>query len=383
MSKKSELKRSNKSKKGEKKVEEKAAKELKEKKEESSSESESDSSSESESESDSKPESVKSESESESESESDKSDSESEAEKVAEKKETSESESASDSESDKEDTESTDSKKRKSDDEEAEPATKKVKAKSSDDSEPATVFVGRLSWNVEDDALKEFFETKCEGVVSARVLTDRSTGRSKGFGYVDFDDKEHAEKAIQDLQGSEIDGRAVNLDMATSRPRNGSSNDRANDRAKRYGDAPSEPSDTLFVGNLSFEATYDDVRGAFEAVGSVVGIRIPTHPGTEDPRGFAYVQFGSAEEAKGAMEKLNGENINGRAIRLDYSTPKPQGNSSFGRSSRGGRGGRGGRERGSWGGRDGGRDGGRERRPAASGANSVPVHFKGSKKTFD
>ena len=256
------------------------------------------------------------------------------------------------------------------------------------------MFVGRLSWNVDDDGLKQFFvDENVPGVVSARVITENGSGRSKGFGYVDFDSVAHAEAAVKKYDGAEIDGRAVHLDMAASKPRSSSPNDRANSRAKKYGDTPSDPSDTLFVGNLSFEATMDDVRGAFESFGSIEGIRIPTRPGTEDPRGFAYVQFSSVDEAKAALEGMNGENINGRSVRLDYSTPRPRNNNFGGRSGgRGNWGDRGDRGRGNWGdrgdrgrgnGRFGGNRGGRERRPAASGANAVPVHFKGSKKTFD
>lgn len=341
-----------------------------------------------------------SESSSSESSSSDSSDSESEEEKKEEKKEESSSDSESESEDEKKE-ESSDSesesekeeepKKRKADsdaEEESaspEPETKKAKTEEVSD-EPATLFVGRLSWNIDDAWLLREFENY-EGIVSARVISDRATGRSKGYGYVDFASKTVAEKALEEMQGKEVDGRPINVDLSTSKPK---VQDRSNDRASKYGDQKSDPSDTLFIGNLSFDSNNDNVTEFFSAHGPILGIRLPTHPETEQLKGFGYVQFGSVEAAQNALNALNGEYLNNRAVRLDFSTPKPQneGGRSFGgdRGQRGGRGGFGGRggNRGGFG-RDrpqGGNRGGFNR--GGSGANSTPVSgFRGSKKTFD
>ena len=121
----------------------------------------------------------------------------------------------------------------------------------------------------------------------------------------------------------------------------------------------SEPSETLFVGNLSFDAGQDAVTQAFEPYGVPTGVRIPTDPETGNYKGFGYVTFGSVEEAKSALEAMQGSYIEGRPIRLDYSQPRPQNNGAP-RGGRGGFGGRGGR--GDFGGRGGGRGfGGRGR----------------------
>lgn len=78
------------------------------------------------------------------------------------------------------------------------------------------LFVGSLSWNVKDDELKEFFASAGD-VVSARVITDRESGRSKGFGFVEMSSDDEAKAAIDQLNGKELDGRAVNVSEA--RPR--------------------------------------------------------------------------------------------------------------------------------------------------------------------
>lgn len=78
------------------------------------------------------------------------------------------------------------------------------------------LFVGSLSWNVTDDQLKELFETVGK-VVSAKVITDRDTNRSKGFGFVEMGSDDEAKAAVEQLNGKELDGRPINVSEA--RPR--------------------------------------------------------------------------------------------------------------------------------------------------------------------
>ena len=69
------------------------------------------------------------------------------------------------------------------------------------------IYVGNLSYGVSDDQLREVFEAY--GTVSyAKVISDKYSGRSKGFGFVEMDDDNEAKSAIEDLDGAEIDGRA-------------------------------------------------------------------------------------------------------------------------------------------------------------------------------
>lgn len=78
------------------------------------------------------------------------------------------------------------------------------------------LFVGSLSWGVKDDDLKDFFSS-AGTVVSANVITDRDTGRSEGFGFVEMSSDEEAQQAIKELNGKELDGRAIAVNEA--RPR--------------------------------------------------------------------------------------------------------------------------------------------------------------------
>ena len=78
------------------------------------------------------------------------------------------------------------------------------------------IYVGNLSYGVSDDQLREVFEAYGT-VSSAKVIPDKFSGRSKGFGFVEMDDDNEAKSAIEDLDGAEIDGRAVKVNEA--RPR--------------------------------------------------------------------------------------------------------------------------------------------------------------------
>jgi len=70
------------------------------------------------------------------------------------------------------------------------------------------LFVGSLPWAVNDDTLKNTFEVHGT-VLSAKVITDRQTGRSRGFGFVEMENESEANNAIQALNGSELSGRSI------------------------------------------------------------------------------------------------------------------------------------------------------------------------------
>jgi nucleolin len=134
-----------------------------------------------------------------------------------------------------------------------------------------------LSWGIDDDNLYKAFET-FEGLVGARVVYDKHTGRSKGFGYVDFSTGEQAKVAYEAMNGQDLDGRTLNLDYANTRPTDSTPQARAFDRAQKHGDTVSPESDTLFVGNLPFGVDQDTVREFFSECREVVSVRLPTNP---------------------------------------------------------------------------------------------------------
>lgn len=80
------------------------------------------------------------------------------------------------------------------------------------------LFVGSLSWNVDDRGLRDAFAPHGE-ITEAVVITDRGSGRSRGFGFVTFRDDEAADKAVAALNNTDLDGRTIRVDVAQERNR--------------------------------------------------------------------------------------------------------------------------------------------------------------------
>ena len=80
------------------------------------------------------------------------------------------------------------------------------------------IYVGNLAYSTNDDILRDAFAVYGE-VASARVVSDRMTGRSKGFGFVEMPDRAQAQAAIDALNGKEVDGRALRVNESQPKPR--------------------------------------------------------------------------------------------------------------------------------------------------------------------
>ena len=113
----------------------------------------------------------------------------------------------------------------------------------------------------------------------------------------------------------------------------------------------------LFVGNLSFRTTQDELFDLFTQYGAVESVAIINDRETGQPRGFAFVEMANGDEAEAAIAALNGTELGGRAINVNEARPRPEGGGGSrgggGGFSRGGRGGSGGGD-----GRGGARGGG-------------------------
>ena len=80
------------------------------------------------------------------------------------------------------------------------------------------IFVGGLSWNTDDHGLRAAFE-KFGEVADSKVITDRDTGRSRGFGFVTFTNPEAVSRAIEEMDGQDLDGRNIKVNEAQDKPR--------------------------------------------------------------------------------------------------------------------------------------------------------------------
>jgi len=78
------------------------------------------------------------------------------------------------------------------------------------------LFAGGLSWNTNDEGLRQAFEQFGE-IVEAKVITDRDTGRSRGFGFVTFANGEDADRAVAEMDGTDLDGRTIRVNEAQAK----------------------------------------------------------------------------------------------------------------------------------------------------------------------
>jgi len=99
----------------------------------------------------------------------------------------------------------------------------------------------------------------------------------------------------------------------------------------------------LYVGNLSYDTSEEDLRKAFGEFGTVESVTIVNDKYTGKSKGFAFVEMSSKEQAQAAMTGLNGKQLGDRTLRVDEARPKPEGRSGGGDRGGGGRGGYGGR----------------------------------------
>ena len=80
----------------------------------------------------------------------------------------------------------------------------------------------------------------------------------------------------------------------------------------------------IYIGNMSFDTTEDQLRQAFEGYGEVSSVNIVSDRETGRPRGFAFVEMSSQDEATAAISGLNGQDLNGRELNVNEAKPRPQ-----------------------------------------------------------
>ncbi|KFO06418.1 Nucleolin, partial [Balearica regulorum gibbericeps] len=168
-----------------------------------------------------------------------------------------------------------------------------------------TLFVKNLPYRLTEEEMREVFENALE----IRIVMNKE-GNSKGMAYIEFKTEADANKALEEKQGTEIDGRAMVIDFT------GEKSHQDHQKVFSIGGGEKE-SKTLIVNNLSYAASEETLQELFKKASS---IKMPqTNQGR--PKGYAFVEFPTAEDAKEALNSCNNTEIEGRAIRLEFSSP--------------------------------------------------------------
>ena len=133
------------------------------------------------------------------------------------------------------------------------------------------------------------------------------------FAYVEFKNISDAQAAIDNLDMQVFEGR--NLVVQFHKPRY-----QAKTRSPNGNGEPNPPSDTLFIGNMSFEMSDKDLNDLFRDIRNVIDVRVAIDRRTGQPRGFAHADFVDVASATRAKEILKEKVIYGRQLRVDFST---------------------------------------------------------------
>ncbi|NXP08172.1 NUCL protein, partial [Thinocorus orbignyianus] len=164
-----------------------------------------------------------------------------------------------------------------------------------------TLFVKTLLYRLTEEEMREVFENAQE----IRMVMNKD-GNSKGMAYIQFKTEAEADKALEEKQGTEIDGRAMVIDFTGEKSHQ--------DHQKGGGERESK---TLIVNNLAYAASEETLQELFKKASS---IKMPQN-NQGRPKGYAFVEFPTTEDAKEALNSCNNTEIEGRAIRLEFSSP--------------------------------------------------------------
>jgi nucleolin len=197
------------------------------------------------------------------------------------------------------------------------------------------LFVRNIGFNTTQEELADAFQ-KYGDVEESKICTDKQTGKSKGFGFLKFYEKKSAVAAMNDADNIVVGGR--NLQIRYSNDKSGPIRGGGNGNNNSGKKGPSTEFG-IFVGNISYKCTENDLKKFFKDCGKVVDVRLAKKPDGK-LKGFAHVDFENKEAVDKAVQK-NGEELQGRALKIDKSTGGKGGAGSGNRGGQGGRGGRG------------------------------------------
>ncbi|KAL3935913.1 MAG: hypothetical protein SGBAC_008659 [Bacillariaceae sp.] len=213
-------------------------------------------------------------------------------------------------------------KKKKTEDED-EQEVDAVDEQHSQNSVECTVYVEGIPFDSSPDQVKEFFVSNgILDVKEMRLPTWQDSGRLRGYGHVLFG-SESSFKIALGLSGKYLQKRYLTIQAANTPKQGGGSRPRVNL------DPPPADCTTIFVHNLPYGATEDEVSNVFGEHGDIVedGVRIARNSVTRQSKGFAYVEFASPEHTQKVMKACakRAFSVGGRIVRLDYDTGRMKG----------------------------------------------------------
>ncbi|WP_201770608.1 RNA recognition motif domain-containing protein [Sorangium cellulosum] len=196
------------------------------------------------------------------------------------------------------------------------------------------LFVAGLPDSITEDVLRQLFEATGGNVVEVSLPKDRATGRPRGFGFVTLSTTGEANAARESLDGSFQGGKSISVRPFQAEPPRregrpmggpgvGPGGGPGGGGGGMGGGPAAAPDRTLYVGNLPYDASVEEVEGLIGATGAgpVVRVHLPMDPDGRK-RGFGFVTMASAEAARAAIDALRGVDVRGRRLVVNLAHPK-------------------------------------------------------------
>ncbi|KAL2523992.1 Polyadenylate-binding protein RBP45B [Abeliophyllum distichum] len=181
-----------------------------------------------------------------------------------------------------------------------------------DDTPEYTIFIGDLAADVTDYMLQETFRANYSSVKGAKVVTDRLTGRTKGYGFVRFADEGEQLRAMTEMNGRFCSTRPMRIGPAANKQTAGGQT-KASYQTSQGTQSEDDPANTtIFVGNLDSNVTDEHLRQVFGQYGQLLHVKIPMG------KRCGFVQFADRSCADEALRMLNGTQLGGQSIRLSW-----------------------------------------------------------------
>ncbi|KAL6953748.1 hypothetical protein U1Q18_049842 [Sarracenia purpurea var. burkii] len=177
------------------------------------------------------------------------------------------------------------------------------------------LFIGGISWDTNEERLKEYFSGYGE-VLEAVIMKDRSTGRARGFGFVVFADPAVAEIVIKEKHS--IDGRMVEAKKAVPRD---DQNTLSRSSSSIQGSPGPVRTRKIFVGGLASTVTESDFKNYFEQFGTITDVVVMYDHNTQRPRGFGFITYDLEDAVEKVLLKTFHE-LNGKMVEVKRAVPK-------------------------------------------------------------
>jgi len=184
---------------------------------------------------------------------------------------------------------------------------------------PVSVYVEGFPYDITIELLEETLRKAAKGVVEVRAPAFQDSGRLRGFAHVDFVDQASATKALTSLDKLPIGARFLTASIAKTKRGE-------NVTLPTDDQVATKATSRLFVRNLSFKSTEEELKYRFANHGTVDSVRIVRRSDTGQSKGFGYVEFARIEDAVQAVTAARKEpiSLDGRILSLDFDTDRPK-----------------------------------------------------------